>query len=207
MKLSTIVLITAIALSFTLCLACGGNGETGDAQSAQGVKLGQPVEFTIKTFEGDTLKPEDFRGKVLMVDYWATWCAPCRAEFPHFEELLKTYPDDIAIIGITTDEDLGALTNFLAKNPQKFIVGMYAQSSTPSWWENPPAMPTTFFIDRDGILVSFVKGGHDFKGLFAEVEPLLNKPASTTVPAEDADKESVEPSTETPETVPGDTTE
>jgi thiol-disulfide isomerase/thioredoxin len=171
---SNLILITALTLlSFIFCLACGGNSG-GVGTSTSGIKLNEPVQFTIKTYDGDVLKPEDFRGKVLMVDYWATWCAPCRAEFPHFEKLLETYGDELAIIGITTDTDMKALDSFLADNTVPFIVGLEEGSEIKSW-DKVPAMPTTFFIDRDGILVSMLKGGHKYDEINAKVEPLIKK--------------------------------
>ena len=191
-KLYFSVIASLVILVCIFCLGCNGGGK---GESTSSVKLDEPVQFTIKTYEGDTLTPEDFRGKVLIVDYWATWCAPCRAEFKHFEKLLEVYGDDLAIIGITTDEDINALDNFLADNPQKFIIGMDAQSDTPSWGKKPPAMPTTFYIDRDGILVSFMKGGHKYEELNAQVEPLINKPAAVE---EDTGGETTEESSEEP---------
>jgi len=176
------------ALSFAFNIGCGGNTQAD-------IKLNQPVQFTIKTYDGGVVTPAQYMGRVLIVDYWATWCAPCRAEFPHFKKLLETYGDDLAIVAVTVDEDKRALDNFMADNKLPFLVGLAADSSTPSWGKTPPAMPTTFYIDRDGILVSFGKGKHSYDELNAIVKPLIDKPATITngAPAEPG-KEPPEPS-------------
>jgi len=182
---SYLSLFSAIcALGFGFNIACSGNNQGdggGKNEPNSDIKLNQPVQFTIKKYEGGTVTPEEFRGKVLIVDYWATWCAPCRAEFPHFKKLLEMYGDDLAIVAITVDEDKRALDNFMSDNKLPFIIGVAADSSTPSWGKTPPAMPTTFYIDRDGILVTMAKGGHGFDELNAIVQPLINKPASASL--------------------------
>ena len=184
MKLYLSLFSTLCALAFAFNLACVGNtppnGEPPKKEPVSDIKLNEPVSFIIKTYDGGTLIPAQFMGRVLIVDYWATWCAPCRAEFPHFKKLLETYPDDLAIVAITVDEDKRALDNFMSDNKLPFLVGLAAESSTPSWGKTPPQMPTTFYIDRDGVLITYAKGGHGYDELNAIVKPLIDKPGTVT---------------------------
>ena len=154
-----------------MILFVGCNGGGGD--SPDPVETGEKVEFTIKTYEGETITPGDFLGKVILVDYWATWCAPCRKEFPHFDKLLDTYGDDLVIIAITMDDDMDLLDNFLEENPLRFIIGMNDGSSTPSW-KIPNNIPVAYIIDKEGNIRSNLKGGHSYEDFDKIIKPLID---------------------------------
>ncbi len=179
MKYNYLSIITAILVisAFTGC--------NGGSDSSGSTEAGEKAEFTIKTYEGETLTPEDFRGKVLLVDYWATWCAPCRKEFPHFDKLLDTYGDDLVIIAITMDDDMDLLDNFLEENPLRFIVGMDKGSSIQSW-KTPNNIPVAYIIDREGFIRKSLKGGHGYEEFDSIIKPLIEAKAAVVeeTPAE-----------------------
>ena len=170
-KKHSYILVIATVLSLLCAASCGG-GKSDAATVIQ--EKGELVEFSIKTFEGETVTPEDYRGKVVLVDYWATWCAPCRKEFPHFNKLLDTYGDGLVIIAITTDTDMTLLENFLEEKPLRFIIGLAAETITPSWKE-PQEIPEAFIIDREGYLRAHLEGGHKFDDFDEIIKPLIEE--------------------------------
>jgi len=196
MKATRIVLILFLIMIFALTPACNGGGKNKDTNDA-GQKdpiIGKKIEFTIKTLDGQTLTPDNFKGKVLIVDYWFVACSPCRKMFTHFATLREKYGDDINIIGMNTDPGIKEVQNFIDQNPQPFIVGIAKDSDTPLWKE-PSVFPTTYFIDRDGFIVYKGQGGHDFEELDKIVAPLIAK--APTAPMEDTVPEAAEPPEET----------
>jgi thiol-disulfide isomerase/thioredoxin len=172
----TILLLIAI-------VGCGGDA----AETVEMKEKGDLAEFSIKTYEGDTITPADYRGKVLMVDYWATWCAPCRKEFPHFNKLLDTYGDDLVIIAITTDTDMTLLGNFLDENPLRYIIGLSGESDIASW-PDPADIPQAYIIDREGYIRAHLEGGHKFEDFDKIIKPLVDEkpaaPSAEEIPVE-----------------------
>jgi len=171
MKYNYISLITAILMIFAFAGCNGGGGDSPGPADA-----GEKAEFTIKTYEGETITPGDYLGKVILVDYWATWCAPCRKEFPHFNELLDTYGDDLVIIAITMDDDMKLLENFIEENPLRFIIGMNDGSSIQSW-KTPNNIPVAYIIDREGYIRKSLKGGHGYEEFDSIIKPLIDAKA------------------------------
>jgi peroxiredoxin len=74
--------------------------------------------FQAKTFDGKDINLEDYKGKIILLDFWATWCRPCMAEMPYISKIAGTYKDskDFAIIGISLDRDVEAVKSYVSKN-------------------------------------------------------------------------------------------
>jgi peroxiredoxin len=96
-------------------------------------------------------------GKVAIVDFWATWCAPCRASFPKYEALSKKYPDDLVIMGISEDDDADGIADFAKETGATFALAWDTDKSVASSY-HPDSMPTSYIIDKNG-LVRFVHNG------------------------------------------------
>jgi thiol-disulfide isomerase/thioredoxin len=108
--------------------------------------------FTATTLDGRSLSSADWRGKVVLVNFWATWCPPCRAEIPDLIVLQEKYRDQLVILGISEDEgSVDGVRRFVAEHKINYPIVM----STPELRKLfPPvmALPTTFVLDRDGNL-------------------------------------------------------
>ena len=125
-------------------------------------------------FEGKL--PDDLKGKTLLVDFWASWCAPCAQSFPVMEELHQRYKDQgFAIIAISVDENSAPLKAFLKKHPVSFTVVRDVESKLVSI-ANVEAMPTSFLVDSTG-KVRFIHSGfhgeQTRKQYLQEIESLL----------------------------------
>lgn len=92
----------------------------------------------------------DYRGKVVVVDFWASWCVPCRRSFPWLNEMHEKYADSgLVIIGVNLDNEVGSAAEFLAEFPAEFQIA-YDVDKTLARQFSVQAMPSSFVIGRDG---------------------------------------------------------
>jgi len=135
--------------------------------------LKKAPDFTLKTINGDTISLSSLKGKVVILDFWATWCPPCRMEIPGFVELKKKYGDKIEIVGISVDNREADVKNFYAKNKMNYPVAMATKEVIEKYNAIYRLMyiPTTFIIDRNGFIQD-IKVGFTEKG---EFESLITK--------------------------------
>lgn len=129
------------------------------------LKVGDPApEIKIeKWFNGEGLKSFE-RGKVYVVEFWATWCGPCIGEIPHLNEIAKKYAKDVVVVGIdgyekggTAEQKLEKVANFLkTNNPvQEYLIGFDSTSDTYEKWQRASesqGIPNVYIIDRDGTI-------------------------------------------------------
>lgn len=141
-----------------------------------------PFDFSLTSTEGTTVAKEDFAGRVMIVDIWATWCPPCRAEVPHFVELQEEYEDQgLSVIGInyeggSEEEAIEAIADFTDDIPVNYPL-LIGDEATQSQIPNFNAFPTTLFIDRDGQVRLTVIGARPKAELEAIVKILLDESA------------------------------
>jgi peroxiredoxin len=115
------------------------------------VQAAQPApDFTLKTLAGPNLRLNEQRGQVVMLNFWATWCAPCKQEMPHLNRLHDKYRDTgFVLLGINVDDDPAKAAADAAKLGIRFPV-LLDGAKTVSRLYGLAAMPTTVVIDRDG---------------------------------------------------------
>ncbi len=117
--------------------------------SAQSFASGNAPSFNVPTDAGD-IKLEELRGQVVYVDFWASWCAPCRKSFPWLNEMQAKYGDQgLTIIGINVDKDRKLAENFLKKNPAKFKMVFDPDGELASKYKLV-GMPSAYLIDKTG---------------------------------------------------------
>jgi len=125
----------------------------GDPAVVEFLKDPAPVaDFTLTDLNGRTVSSADLRGKVVFVNFWATWCPPCRAESPDLIKLQDKYRDKLVVLGISEDEiPPEEVKAFVSEQKMNYLVAM----TTPALskiFRGVSALPTTFMIDRDGKL-------------------------------------------------------
>jgi len=119
--------------------------------------------------------PADLKGKIVLVDFWASWCAPCALSFPVMENLQKNYPDHLVIIAISVDEKPAKMEMFLKKHPSSFAVLRDAEQKLVDTI-GTQAMPTSFLLDGEGKVRFMHSGFHPEetqKQYIKEIESLL----------------------------------
>ncbi len=111
---------------------------------------GPAPDFTLKSTQGDNLRLEDYRGQVVMLNFWASWCGPCRQEMPIMDEIHAKYKDlGFTVLAVNVDEQSAEADRFLDAVPVNFPV-LYDSQSKVSELYGVDAMPYTVMIDRDG---------------------------------------------------------
>ncbi len=121
------------------------------ATSAVAGKLEGPApDFTLKSRSGENLKLSEFRGDVVMINFWASWCGPCRQEMPLLDAMYERYqPMGFTLLGVNVEEDSSKAAALLEEIPVKFPI-LFDDQNTVSQLYNLVAMPSTVFVDRDG---------------------------------------------------------
>lgn len=138
-------------------LCCAAIGFTTSATAAATTKSPAP-DFTLKSSSGKNIKLSELRGQVVMINFWASWCAPCRQEMPLLEQLYKKYqPMGFTLLGINVEDDPNAATKWLKGKELSFPILFDSQSEASELY-NVSAMPTTLIIDRDGNMRYYHRG-------------------------------------------------
>lgn len=115
-------------------------------------------DFTVKTLDGKNLRLEEQKGNVVMVNFWASWCGPCRKEMPLIEKIQKKYSRlGFTVIGMNVDEDTAAAQRFLKDVETSFPIGLDPKGEVSKMYK-VAAMPTTVMIDRNGKVRNIHKG-------------------------------------------------
>jgi len=132
--------------------------------------------WALQDLAGKTVHASDFKGKVVVLDFWATWCPPCRAEIPGFIDLQKKYQSQgLTVVGVSMDQDgVDTVKAFVQKMGMNYPVVM-ADTNVVAAYGNIEAIPTTFIIDRTGRIVNQHLGLTDKAEFEAEIKPLLNQ--------------------------------
>ena len=127
-----------------------------NAQAAEG--QGMAPDFTLKSQNGSNVKLSELRGQVVMVNFWASWCGPCRQEMPLLEELYQRYQGmGFSILGVNVEEDSAAAKKMLRDVSVSFPI-LFDTKNEASRAYDVSAMPSTFMVDRDGKLRYLHKG-------------------------------------------------
>ena len=109
--------------------------------------------FTVRDLEGREVSPASLRGKVVIVNFWATWCGPCRAEIPDLVALQEKYKDTLQVIGISEDEaPVDVVKRFAAEHKVNYPVAM-ATPEIEKLFPGISALPTSFILDREARVV------------------------------------------------------
>ncbi len=132
----------------------------------------------VTTLRGDSLSLAGLRGKVVLVNFWATWCPPCRAEMPGFQAVYEARKDrGLVILGIAEDDDGPVpVSGFVVRYGITYPIAMYTPA-TERLFGGINAIPTTFLIDRAGRIRFQVRGSFARPALEQAVDRLLAEPA------------------------------
>ena len=157
------VVILVIAMVVSLMLVFGlhmARRNSGPQPPVGGNLAGQTApDFTLTALDGRTIHLSDFRGKAVLLNFWATWCEPCKVEMPWFVELQKEYgADGLQVVGVAMDdasqEDIAKFATSLGVN-YPIVVG---KEGVGSAYGGVQFLPETFYIGRDGKVISSAFG-------------------------------------------------
>jgi len=158
------VVIIVVAMVVTVMLVFGfqmarRSPRGGVADAGPNMKGRTAPDFTLESLDGKTVHLSDFRGKGVLLNFWATWCQPCKIEMPWFAELQKQYgPQGLQIVGVAMDDaspkEIGEFAHDLGVN-YPILVGKEAVGDA---YGGVQFLPATFYIGRDGKVVDKVFG-------------------------------------------------
>jgi cytochrome c biogenesis protein CcmG, thiol:disulfide interchange protein DsbE len=140
-----------LAVAFACAMAPARAAGVGDAAPP----------LSLATAKGDTVALDGLRGQVVYVDFWASWCGPCKRSFPWMNEISQRYGDKgLAVIAVNVDRKREDAQRFLAQTPARFTVVYDAAGVTPAAWA-VKGMPSSYLIDRAGRVVMVEQGFRD----------------------------------------------
>jgi len=170
------VVIIVVAMVVTLMLVFGiqkSRRSSGDPVVGGADLRGKAApDFTLQSLDGKTLRLSDFRGKAVVLNFWATWCEPCKIEMPWFVDLQKKYASEgLQILGVAMDDASPQEIEKFAKQMEVNYPVMVGKDSVGDAYGGVQFLPATFYIGRDGKVIERVFG---IKGR-GEIEDAVKK--------------------------------
>ncbi|GAB6283636.1 MAG: hypothetical protein STSR0008_24210 [Ignavibacterium sp.] len=183
-KTSIIILLFSFSL---VCVACDKNeSNTKEQNTNLGLveqsgnttisekNASKAPDFSLVDINGKTVKLSDHKNKVVMLDFWATWCPPCRKGIPDLVKLQKKYKDQLVIIGISLDTDTKKDVVPFAKNYGINYPVVYGNQEVVNNYGGIEAIPTSFIIDKKGNIVQSFVGLMSISTYEEIIQNLLN---------------------------------
>ena len=162
MKRNNLVLIVVIVVVIGMVIfasrmhkksAAAGGALQGNAVGAMA------PDFALTTLDGKKVKLSDYRGKAVLLNFWATWCGPCKVEIPWFMELEKQYaPQGLVILGVAMDDDGKATVTKFAQEMKIDYTVLLGNDNVADQYGGVEGLPTTFYVDRNGKIVKVIAG-------------------------------------------------
>jgi peroxiredoxin len=142
--------------------------------TASCAKAAPAPNWQLTDLDGKTVSLSDFKGNAVILDFWATWCPPCREEIPGFVALQKQYKDQgLVVVGVSLDQGgPGVVSAFAKQNHIDYPIVMGTEDVATAYG-NIQAIPTTFVIDPKGNIVAKHEGATDMATFESELKPIL----------------------------------
>jgi peroxiredoxin len=173
---------TILGVCVTLTLA-GVLVWTGCAKKVRRSSAKPAPEFSLKDANGQTVRLADYRGKVVLLDFWATWCGPCKIEIPWFMEFEKEFKDQgFAVLGVSMDEDGWSAIKPYVQNMKMNYRVLLGNDAISTAYGGLDSLPTTLLIDREGGIASTHVGVSMGKEEFKDAIVKLLETTSVSAP-------------------------
>lgn len=175
----------AVAAVLALC-SCSGTSSAANSSAAerQSANRKSAPDFTLTDANGQPVKLSEFRGKVVLLNFWATWCGPCQIEIPWFIEFEQQFKSKgFEVVGVSMDDDgWKAIKPYIAAHKLNYRI-LLGDETVSQLYGGLDALPTTFMIDRDGKFAFSPHIGLAGKNEYlSEIESLLGARQSASAP-------------------------
>jgi cytochrome c biogenesis protein CcmG, thiol:disulfide interchange protein DsbE len=151
-------LLMGVAVGFTSLYlyrgrpVLGSTSENSGLALSQGLHIDSPApDIILKSLLGEKVRLSDLKGKPVMVNFWASWCGPCRLEIPLIEEAYQTYDSQMVVLAVNDDESKEIIRDFIEETGITFPILLDPGGRTAALYQ-VSGLPTTFFIDKEGII-------------------------------------------------------
>ncbi|MDF9761782.1 MULTISPECIES: TlpA disulfide reductase family protein [Peribacillus] len=151
--IALVVLLSLITIAIVQAMDNEPKGKD-EKDSLGGLKIGAKApDFTLKTLDGKQVELSDYKGKKVMLNFWATWCPPCKKEMPDMEKYTQQAGDDVVVLAVNIDPE-NDVKSFVNNNGITFTIPLDSQSAKNPVNDlyNISFIPTTYFIDKKGII-------------------------------------------------------
>lgn len=167
------LLILALIVAAYVLIKPNDNKPTNEnVQDAVGLEVGSIApDISLMDMDGNQMKLSDLKGKKVFLNFWATWCPPCREEMPDIEKMKEKYGNDLTIIAVSSAESKDTVAAFLQEYSYTFSIYLDEDSSISRTYQLS-AIPTSYFIDEDGIIQQKSVGAIDFESMEAYYKDL-----------------------------------
>lgn len=169
------LMVAALGIAAAL-VALGAGCLTRTARQAPGPGTGKDApDFTLQDLNGQEVTLSSFQGKkAVMIDFWATWCPPCKKTLPHVEAIHQQHRDQVEVLAISLDDSQDDVRRFVQEKGYSFRV-LWLDTTRPDHQKiasdyKVEGIPHLLFIDKDGKIRSDVQGQHSEKQLLAELK-------------------------------------
>jgi peroxiredoxin len=183
-----VLVVGAVAAVTWISVSNGDGGSASRTPQAHRVNVaavGEPApNFELTTLDGRTVQLADYRGKPVLVNFWASWCTPCRDEFPFLQRLVRRHKD-LVVLGVTEDTILADAKRFVQHRRATWPMLSDADGQVAREYGVKP-IPQTMFVDRDGTMTVRVNASLDLmpkSELDAELTKISAPAAPTTTTA------------------------
>jgi len=179
---SRIHAVAASAALILLLAGCSRFSNSSEVSLKSESKRQQAPNFKLKDASGDVVNLADYRGKVVLVNFWATWCGPCEVEIPWFVEFEQKYKDQgFAVLGISMDDDgWKAVRPYIASHKINYRV-MIGSEVVSQQFGDIDSLPTSFILDRQGRIATNHVGLVDKRDYRNEIVKLLEDSKTSAV--------------------------
>ena len=151
--IASVALLSLITVAIVQAMDNESKGND-EKDALGGLKIGAKApNFSLKTLDGKQVELSDYKGKKVMLNFWATWCPPCKKEMPDMEKYTQQAGDDVVVLAVNIDPE-NDVQAFVEDNGITFTIPLDSQSA-----KNPVnerykilSIPTTYFIDKEGII-------------------------------------------------------
>ena len=177
----TRIAVAAILAASIVTVACSSMPTSAKAAVKSEKDRKTAPDFTLKDANGAAAKLSDYKGKVVLLDFWATWCGPCKVEIPWFIEFEQTYKDQgFAVLGVSMDEEgWAAVKPYIQERKLNYRV-MLGNDQVGQLYGGLDSLPTTLLIDRSGKIAKVHIGLETGKdGFQNEIKSLLDAPRAS----------------------------
>lgn len=131
-------------------------------------------DFSVELLTGETVKLSDYRGKAVLLNFWATWCPPCVSEMPDIQKISEAFSGDLVVIAVNLSEQKNKVNGFISEKKYTFNVGLDVDASIQAKYPTE-YIPYTIIIDANGVITKTHIGANSYSGFEEDIKAALGK--------------------------------